>query len=145
MFKIKKLKPTFNHIVTTCDMYASDIRTKGGLIDASRVNRIKEYQTVVAVGPSVRDIIPGDVVFINPKRYIKMVHKDGLKDLEKNVIQDDMHAQLNIPMIDLYDREDGSCRTVLLIFDSDIEMVAEGEEFDENPALYKGDSDIVTV
>lgn len=146
MFKIKELKPTFNHIVTTCNMYTNDIRTKSGLLyDAAKVNRIKEYQTVIAVGSSVKDIAPGDTVFINPKRYIQMVHKNGLKDLEKNVIQDDMHAQLNIPMYDIYDRPDGSCRKVLLIYDSDVELVAVGEEFDENPAIYAPAKDIVKV
>ena len=123
MYKIKKM-----------DMYRDVIRNSG-VIDAARSNTIKEYQTVIAVGEQVRCVKPGDVVFINPRRYMKINHKEGLKDLEKNIIQDDMHAYLDIPRYELYDRPDGSCREVLLIFDNDIIFVAEGEEFDESPSL----------
>ena len=124
----------FNGVITTMNKYEDVIRNSG-IIDATCSNRIKEYQTVVAVGPHVNGIKPGDVVFINPKRYMKIAHKDGLKDLEKNVVQDDMHAYLDIPTVDVYDCPDGSCRTLLAIYDADIEFVAEGEEFDENPQV----------
>ena len=129
----------FNQVVTTMNMYKDVIRNSG-VIDTSRSNTIKEYQTVIAVGPSVTSVKPGDVVFINPRRYMKIAHKDGLKDLEKNIIQDDMHAYLDIPQYELYDRPDGSCRTVLMIFDNDIIFAAEGEEFDETGSLYKPSS-----
>ena len=134
MYKIKKIKPMFNQVVTTMDMYRDVIRNSG-VIDAARSNTIKEYQTVIAVGDAVRSVKPGDVVFINPRRYMKISHKDGMKDLEKNIIQDDMHAYLDIPRYELYDRPDGSCREVLMIFDNDIIFVAEGEEFDESPTI----------
>lgn len=125
----------FNQVVTTMDMYKDVIRNSG-VIDASRSNTIKEYQTVVAVGPAVRDIKPGDVVFINPRRYMKIAHKNGKTDLEENIIQDNMHALYDIPQYELYDRPDGSCRKVLMIFDNDIIFAAEGEEFDETGGLY---------
>ena len=134
MFKIKKIKPMFNQVVTTMDKY-KDVVRNSGVFDPTRSNTIKEYQTVIAVGPAVRDVKPGDIVFINPRRYMKISHKDGLKDLEKNIIQDDMHAYLDIPSYDLYDCPDGSCREVLMIFDNDIIFAAEGEEFDENPTV----------
>lgn len=126
----------FNQVVTTMDMY-KEVVTNFGLVDTRKTNTIKEYQTVIAVGPSVHNIKPGDVVFINPKRYIKIAHKDGMKDLDKNIVQDDMHAYLDIPHYELYDRPDGSCREVLMIFDNDIIFSAEGEEFDESGGLYK--------
>ena len=143
MYKIKKIKPMFNQVVTTMNMYKDVIRNSG-VIDASRSNTIKEYQTVIAVGPMVKSVQPGDVVFINPRRYMKIAHKDGLKDLEKNIVQDDMHAYLDIPRYELYDRPDGSCREVLMIFDNDIIFAAEGEEFDETGSLYKPSSPLST-
>ena len=126
----------FNQVVTTMNKY-DDVVRNSGLIDATRSNRLKEYQTVVAVGPSVRDVKPGDVVFINPRRYARVTHKDGLKDLDANIQKMDMHMELDIPQIDVYDRPDGSCRTLLVIFDNDIEMIVEGEEFDESPTIMK--------
>lgn len=132
----------FNQVVTTKDMY-KDVLTNSGLVDTSKTNHLKEYQTVVAVGPAVKDIKKGDVVFINPKRYMKMTHKDGIKDLDRNVIKDDMHISLDIPSVELYDRPDGSCREVLLIYDSDVIFVAKGEEFDENPTVYRDPNPII--
>ena len=141
MFKIKKIHPKFNQVVTTMDMYKDVIRNSG-VIDTTKSNRIKEYQTVLEVGPDVHDLKPGDIVFINPKRYMKIQHKPGMTDLEEKVTQDDMHVYLDIPRYEVYDQPDGSCRTVLLIFDSDIMFSAEGEEFDEN-GLYKPETNII--
>ena len=128
----------FNMVITTKNKYR-DVITNSGLIDATRTNRLKEYQTVVSVGPMVKGIKPGDIVFIDPRRYAVVTHKDGLKDLDKNIVKDDMHMQLNIPSIDVYDQPDGSSRELLVIFDNDIQFVAEGEEFDEVGGLYKPD------
>lgn len=135
MFKIKKVHPMFNQVVTTKEKY-KEVMTNSGLYDTTRTNHLKEYQTVVAVGPSVREIKPGDVVFINPKRYGVPIHRDGLKDLDKNIQKTNMYMEFDIPTIEVYDRPDGSCRELLLIYDSDVSFVAEGEEFDEL-GLYK--------
>ena len=141
MFKIKKIKPMFNQIVTTMNMYDSNVTLAGNLIDSSRINTIKEYQTVLEVGPAVRakgDLKPGDTVFINPKRFTTMEHKVGLAN-EDNVQKDNMHINFNIPHYAIYDREDGSCREVLLISDNDIFFAADGEEFDEAPLIITED------
>lgn len=42
--RIKKIKPLFNMIITTCDKYNSDVRLAGtNLIDSSKSNAVKEY------------------------------------------------------------------------------------------------------
>jgi hypothetical protein len=146
MFKIKKIKPLFNQLVTTMDMYDSNLKV-GGLIDTTRANTIKEYQTILAVGPMVKakgDLKVGDVVFINPKRFTTMEHKHGLAD-EDNVQKDNMHINFNIPHYPVYDREDGSCREVLLISDNDIFFSAEGEEFNETPTVVTEDKPKLTL
>lgn len=133
MYKLKKIKPTFNHIVVTMDRYGRYYKT-GGLIDSSKAGLIKEYQTVVEVGPMVRGIEVGDVIFINPQRYLEIKHH--FKDADANNVQkDDMHAILRIPRFTLYDGEDGASREVMLLGDNDVFFVAEGEEFDENPSI----------
>lgn len=146
MFKIKKIKPLFNQIVTTMDMYDANMKV-GNLIDTTRANTIKEYQTILAVGPMVKakgDLKVGDVVFINPKRFTTMEHKHGLAN-EDNVQKDNMHINFNIPHYPVYDREDGSCREVLLISDNDIFFSAEGEEFEENPTIVTEDKPALTL
>ena len=83
---IKKVKPMFNNMVVTLNKYPTDLKTTGGIIDSTRAGSVKEYQTVVAVGPMVRGIEVGDIVYINPKRYAVMQHKPG--SLQDGVIKD---------------------------------------------------------
>ena len=54
MLKINKIKPVFNKIVTTCDVYQMGKSTGGIIIKTD--GTIKEYQRVEAVGSTVRDI-----------------------------------------------------------------------------------------
>ena len=137
MYKLKKIKPTFNHIVVTMDRYSRYYKT-GGLIDSSKAGLIKEYQTVVEVGPMAKGINVGDVVFINPQRYLEIKHH--FKDADANNVQkDDMHAILRIPRFTLYDGPNGESREVMLLGDNDVFFVAEGEEFDENPSIIMPD------
>lgn len=126
---IKKVKPMFNGLITTMNKYGSDVMVGGSsLIDTSKANTVKEYQTVVAIGPMVRGIEVGDVVFINPKRYAVMKHKPG--SLQDGVIKDNPVIGYNFDVVEI----DGVSH--LYIQDSDVKFVAEIEEFDENPAIY---------
>ena len=61
---IKKVKPMFNNMVVTLNKYPTDLKTTGGIIDSTRAGSVKEYQTVVAVGPMVRGIEVGDIVYL---------------------------------------------------------------------------------
>lgn len=133
IFKIKKLKPQFNQIVVTRELY-SEQRSEAGLI-LGKASTIKEYQKVVAVGPQVKGIDVGDVVFINPKRYMSVDHKNGKLDKDKNIIEDEMHAQFAIPTFTVYDGPNGSSRELMLIGDNDVYFVAEGEEFETTPVV----------
>lgn len=126
--RIKKIKPLFNMIITTCDKYNSDVRLAGtNLIDSSKSNAVKEYQKVLAVGPAVRGIQEGDVVFINPNRYKVVKHKEG--SLEDGIIKDNPVIGYRFETIEVDGQE------CLVLFDNDIKFVAEIEEFDEQPLL----------
>lgn len=112
--KIKKIKPMFNRVLTTCDLYTEDLMTDG-IIDSTKVEgAIKEYQTVIACGPTVKCVKPGDVVVINPTRYQVMKHKEGT--LNDGVIQDNAVLSYNFPIMVV---NDAPC---LYIYDSDIEF-----------------------
>ena len=74
---IKKIRPLFNAVVTTTISYTESELKVGGIIDSSKIQMpIKEYQTVVAVGPTVKGINVGDLVKINPSRYIVRKYKE---------------------------------------------------------------------
>jgi hypothetical protein len=105
-----------------------------GIIDSTKVEgAIKEYQTVIACGPTVKCVKPGDVVVINPTRYQVMKHKEGT--LNDGVIQDNAVLSYNFPIMVV---NDAPC---LYIYDSDIEfaikefeMVNEAAEIVEETA-----------
>ena len=97
---IKKVKPMFNGLITTMNRYEQDVKVKGtDLIDSSKSNAVKEYQTVVAVGPMVRGIEVGDTVFINPNRYAVMKHKAG--SLQDGVIKDNPVIGYNFDIVEI--------------------------------------------
>lgn len=136
--KIKEIRPLFNQLVVTKNAYTMEEAKRGGVYTAM-ANKLKEYQKVLAIGPAVKGIQVGDYVFINPARYAVIEHKKGGKDLESNVIKDQMHATVNIPTYTLYYKgEDGVeiSQEVMLIYDNDVHLcVPQLEEFDESPLI----------
>lgn len=117
MKKLIKIKPMWNRIITTMDVYEHD-QYKGGLIDTSKAKgSLKEYQTVVAVGTTVRDIKEGDLVCINPIRYMDVKHED--KSIRNNIVGDNMTVEYKFNTINLDDKE------CLVLFDQDVDFIVE--------------------
>lgn len=124
MLKIKKIKPMFTSIITSMDKYEHDMKTIGGLIDTSRQQGgLKEYQTVLAVGTSVRDIKVGDLVCVNPTRFAVKKHKEGT--LKDGIVTDNPTITYNFDVVEM----DG--KQCLLLQDRDIDFII--EEFEEVP------------
>lgn len=122
MIKIKKIKPLFNTLVTTMNKYEEDVTTNGLLLDMKqRSGEIKEYQTVVAVGDTVRGIKVGDVVSINPMRFAIKKHKDG--SLKDGVITDNPVVEYQFDVLEMDDVQ------YLYLRDSDINYII--EDFEE--------------
>jgi hypothetical protein len=123
MLKIKKIKPMFTALITTMDKYEQDVTT-GGLINVTKMQGgLKEYQTVLAVGGSVRDIKVGDLVCVNPARFAVRKHQAG--SLKDGVISDNPVTTYNFDVVEM----DG--KQCLLLQDRDIDFII--EEFEEVP------------
>lgn len=135
MLKIKKIKPLFNKILTTMDLYENPM-TEDGIIDGSKEDGgIKEYQTVIAVGPTVKCVKPGDLVVINPTRYQVMKHKEG--SLKDGVITDNPVISYNFPILVVDDRP------CLYLYDSDVDFVI--KEWEESVgSMEVADTEIVS-
>ena len=118
MIKFKSVKPLFNKIVTTCNIYDED-RKENGIIVATK-GTVKEYQVVESVGSMVRDIKPGDIVMINFTRYTVPKHKD--KTLADDIKGDEVVANVKLPLIKYNDTNH------LLLNDSDIDYIINGIE-----------------
>ena len=128
MINIKKVKPMFNAIITTMNRYEDDDSSDTLIKNTS--GSLKEYQTVVAVGGSVRDIKVGDVVQIDPSRYAKKQHRED--SLKNGIVSDNPVMSYNFKTI-LIDGE--QC---LLLYDSDISyIIEEYEEVNESSTTNK--------
>lgn len=119
---IKKIRPMFNAVVTTFDVY-EDTNTKTAVVGTDAVaGQPKPYQTVVAVGPTATGINVGDVVAVDFSRYARTQHKDG--SLKDGVIQDNPVVSYAFNTIQLNGKEH------LFLHSNDILFVI--EDFDEN-------------
>lgn len=121
---VKKIKPLFNYIITTMDKYQSDGKI-GDLIVKQR-GTLKEYQKVVAVGNSVREIKQGDVVMIDPTRYAVMKHEKG--SLKDGIVEDNPVMSYNFKTVKMDGVE------YLLLYDSDIKYIIEDYIEDDEEA-----------
>lgn len=120
MKKLNKIKPMFNRIVTTMNTYEKD-QYNGNLLDTTKQKgSLKEYQTVLAVGTTVRDIKVGDLVCIDPTRYMVTKHRE--KSLQGNIMGDDIAVGYKFNTIKLGDDE------CLMLFDQDISFIVEDSE-----------------
>ena len=124
MLKVKKIKPLCTAIITTMEKYEEDVRTASGLIDTTKQQGgLKEYQTVLAVGESVRAIKVGDLVCVNPTRFAVKKHQAG--SLKDGIVTDNPVVTYNFDVVEM----DG--KQCLLLQDRDIDFVI--EEYEEVP------------
>ena len=121
MLKIKSIKPMFDSLVTTMNKYEDD-GFKNGVI-VKQAGSLKEYQTVLAVGPAVRNIEVGDKVMINPSRYAKMKHNEG--SLKNGIVADNPIIGYEFRTVTINDEE---CR---YLQSQDIMYSFEGEEVED--------------
>ena len=133
MYKIKNLKPLYTGILTTANKYSQD-DSSGLILDTKKLaGSIKEYQTVVAVGSSVREIKVGDTVLINFQNYLvkdkaRPENEDG--SIRTEFVQQTYHLEL--PVMEVDDKE------VLTLQEKDIAFVADIEEIkDTSNAIIK--------
>ena len=118
---LKKVRPMLNHIITTADRY-EEVQLKDGLITSEKSEgEIKEFQTVIAVGPNAFGVKEGDLILINPKEYLVPVHSlNSGSVLEKS--KDEVQYQLNLPVIEINGKQ------CLFLFDRDIDLIVDEYE-----------------
>lgn len=125
MLHITSIKPVFNHILVTADKFEKDMVSQGVII--ANKGDLKLWQTVVAIGSTVRDIKVGDKVMIIPDHF-------AVKKYNKNSVQNDLD---NNPVIDYHfpfetvDDKNGNPGSYLYISDNDVRYVFEGLEKEE--------------
>lgn len=130
---IKEIRLLNNRVITTANEYEEDLKA-GAIIDARHVKgTLKEYQTVVAVGPMVRNIKEGDLVMVNPKRFAKLKHEPG--SIKNDIIGDNPVVKYNFPIIEL------NHANHLFLYDSDIDFVI--TDFEEEQTTETNTSNLI--
>lgn len=116
----------FNSLITTMDKYDEDVKV-GGLIDSKKTKgSLKEYQKVLAIGTTVRDIKVGDLVCINPTRFGVKKHREG--SLKDGIITDNPIITYNFDVVEM---DNNQC---LLLQDRDIDFIIEDWEEVSDPS-----------
>jgi co-chaperonin GroES (HSP10) len=117
MLNIKKIKLLGNYILTTKNEYDGKTTENGVIIPKGN---LKEYQQVVAVGPTVRTISVGDLVSVNPKNYAVFKYKKGSLKGDIEDMQQVKSYNFNVVKMDKVD--------YLLLTDQDIDFIIEDYE-----------------
>lgn len=133
MLKINKIKPLFNRLLVTADKYEKDV-VKGGVVVIT-AGTLKEYQRVLSVGSTVRDIKEGDTVLINPTRYAVRKHNAG--SLKDGVITDNPVTSYNFNLVEV------NGEVCILLYDQDIDYVIEECEEVPDESLILPDNKIL--
>lgn len=122
MIKLKKIKPMFGGVITTADKHDEDVVNSIGLIDTSKAGTLKEYQTVLAIGPDVRSGIEvGQLICVNPANYI--IRKYAANSVKEGIEKHNEVVGYNFNFIEINDK------LCLKLRDNDIDYIV--EEYDE--------------
>jgi hypothetical protein len=102
MLKVKDIRPVYTRLITTANKY-EETQMNGNLIDVNKMEgRYKEYQTVIRVGSAVREVKEGDVVLIDPSRYMKRKFSDN--SLREDFVENPI-VEINIPTVTMGDED----------------------------------------
>ena len=135
MLKLKKITPTFNHILVTNNLRDHDEYDDGILVRPA--GSTKEWQTVVAVGPAVKNCKEGDVIMIDPVRYAIKKHQEG--SLKDGVVADNPDIAYAVPHILIGGKD------YMYLFDTDIQFILdEYEETEDLPPLYTTSTQLIS-
>ena len=135
MLRLKEIKPMFNQVLVTEELYGYDDKDEAGIIVASKGD-IKPYQTVVAVGDDVKKVKPGDVVAINFYKYAEFKEDpNSVKAMGGNRM-----VSLHLNEVELVDENDAVVRC-FIIDERDVKSIL--VDFDE--VTYNKDDELIEV
>lgn len=127
MIKPKKITPVFTSILVTFDKYESpETIANTNIIDPAKSKiLVKEYQTVLAVGGSVRIVKSGDKIAINPMKYAKFKQVYQKNSLRNDVDQFQKEiVGFDFPTIEVDGKE------LMLLDERDVLYIVD-EEYDD--------------
>lgn len=140
MIKVKAIRPKFDTVVTTADVYENNEVING--IEVPMKGTVKDIQKVIAIGPSVKDVNVGETVKIDLTRFKHMNHTMVGKDPKDGGNPGDMTDKSQI-VCDV-PSEVVNGQTVFLLSERDISyVVLDYEEVSSDIAVVR--NRIITV
>lgn len=109
---LKEIQPLNSQILTTANKYENEnkLEQKGQILKLKEMpGEYKHFQTILAVGPQVRQVKPGDVIEIDPSAYIVYEHPEDEKSI-RGVVKVRNVGHVELPIIEI----DGEERCLLL-------------------------------
>lgn len=101
---LKDIQPLNSQILTTANKYEAETKMEmqGRILKPKEMpGEYKHFQTILAVGPQVRQVKPGDVIEIDPTAYIVYEHPEDEKSIRGIVkVRNVGHVELPIIKID---------------------------------------------
>lgn len=98
--KVKKITPRFTTVITTMERYPKSSVITNGVIGLKNLEgTVMDYQKVIAIGNTVRDVKVGDIVHINPIRYAQFKNIPG--SIKEGIQETNPVVKYNIPTIEL--------------------------------------------
>ena len=131
MVRMTNVRPLANKVITTMDKYDIDVKS-GEIIDVNKIKgTVKEFQTVVAVGPMVHYINVGDTVLVNPSAYgkPKQVRDQGNGSVAQSAEGYHVEMEYHFPTIMIDGVEH------LFITDRDIDCICDIEEIQDSKII----------
>lgn len=128
MLHITEIMPRFTTVIVSGDRFEEDMYDESGLIEGKKGD-LKEYQTVIAFGSSVRGLEVGDQVMINIKHF-------EVKKYDPNSVKEDMGMNqvigYKLDWVTIED-EEGNSKDCLVIDEKDILFGFKGYETQGKP------------
>ena len=130
-----EIKPMFTGLIVTANKYKEDAATENGVFTGeNKAGALMEYQTVLAVGDSVRNVVVGDLIKINPVAYeVKKYGNSTKEDMVEHYKKEITYA---FKFIEL------AGELVLQLQDRDIDFIVKKHKVKEKPKVKK--SSIIT-
>lgn len=134
MLHIKRIIPRYTQIVTTADRYEKDDYNGSPIVEKGHFKGdVKQYQTVIATGKTVREIEVGMKVMLDFEPYRK--RKVPTNSIKEKMDVDNPIIEEHLPIFEM-DNEEGETTEFLMMDEKNVVFPFEGEEIeDEEPAI----------
>lgn len=129
MLHIKRIIPRYTQVITTANRYEKDDYNGSPIVEKGHFKGdIKQYQTVIAVGKTVRELEVGTQVMLDFEPYRK--RKVPVNSIKEKMDVDNPIVEEHLPLFEM-DDENGNTSEFLMMDERNVVFPFEGEEVED--------------